>query len=88
MQGIRLHKRDESHDLLLEIARTPGAYGSTNAIDWYVCTPNGLAGNIGLHTVEEHEDGTITVTPSILVSGGSASKTWHGYLTRGIWREA
>lgn len=29
---------------------------------------------------EEHEDGTLSLTPSINVHG---SKAWHGYLTRG-----
>ena len=39
--------------------------------------------------VEEHEDGTISVTPSILVDGhNEGEKTQrHGYLTRGIWTE-
>lgn len=35
------------------------------------------------HSIVEHEDGTITVSPSILVTGG---EEWHGYLERGIWR--
>jgi hypothetical protein len=39
-----------------------------------------------LHTIVEHEDGTITVSPSILVTG-SHGKQWHGYLERGVWRE-
>lgn len=34
---------------------------------WAVCTPNGRIGSIAKHTVVEHEDGTITVSPSILV---------------------
>jgi hypothetical protein len=52
---------------------------------WYVCDPNGKVGRLADHTVTEHEDGTITVSPSILdpVPGG-----WHGFLERGEWRQA
>lgn len=35
------------------------------------------------HVVTEHEDGTITVEPSILCR----TCGWHGYLERGVWRE-
>lgn len=34
---------------------------------WSIVTPNGRHGSIAKHTVVEHEDGTITVSPSILV---------------------
>jgi hypothetical protein len=48
------------------------------------------------HTVIEHEDGTITVSPSILVGGSypfsppewAAKHTWHGWLEHGVWRTA
>lgn len=42
----------------------------------------------GVHEVIEHEDGTITVLPSILISNGNNTKGWHGYLERGVWRAA
>lgn len=49
------------------------------------------AGSVANHTVTEHEDGTITVSPSILITWYSydlgAETTWHGYLERGQWRE-
>lgn len=35
------------------------------------------------HEVTEHEDGTISVYPSILCRACG----WHGYLERGVWRE-
>jgi hypothetical protein len=38
------------------------------------------------HHVEEHDDGTITVTPSILQQWGDGGTIWHGFLTRGVWR--
>ena len=45
--------------------------------------PDDLLGNLSNHTVEEHGDGTITVTPSILVQ--NSSRQVHGYLTKGVW---
>jgi hypothetical protein len=60
---------------------------------WYCCTPTGRQGNVGAHKVEEHEDGTITVSPSILIRPIEAAELlpkgrdgWHGYLERGVWR--
>jgi hypothetical protein len=49
-----------------------------------------LAG-LSKHQVTEHEDGTITVSPSILVKGpwgpDRADHEWyHGFLERGVWR--
>lgn len=52
-----------------------------------------MIGNLELHTVREHEDGTISVRPgdgssnSILISG-SRGRKWHGYIEHGIWRTA
>lgn len=37
------------------------------------------------------DDGTVTVSPSIEqhpISGASSTPYWHGYLERGVWREA
>lgn len=53
---------------------------------WEAMTPNGLLGNLAQHDVVEHDDGTITVSPSILVDAPRES-SWHGYLERGVWRE-
>ena len=56
---------------------------------WWCMTPSNFIGNLSLHTVTEHDDGTITVSPSILVTEqiGGVERMWHGYLERGIWRE-
>jgi hypothetical protein len=61
---------------------------------WYCVTPDRndnddpMLGNLSKHSVIEHEDGTITVSPSILMGGqGTDCAIWHGYLERGIWRE-
>lgn len=89
MQGERLHKIDGEEDFLYRIAKNPGAYGTANGKDWFCTTPNGLFGSLIQHEVIEHEDGTITVSPSILVTSGAkkSEPTWHGWLERGIWRQ-
>src|SRR5712664_3962145 len=43
-------------------------------------------GNLGSHQVIEHDDGTITVSPSIGHSEPNVGY-WHGYLEAGIWRK-
>ncbi|HUY03303.1 MAG TPA: hypothetical protein VMV33_08455 [Rhodocyclaceae bacterium] len=64
-----------------------GEYGKWTDGTWFACTPNGHGANLGNHNVAEHDDGTVTVTPSILVGGSDTGPLWHGYLTRGVWRE-
>ena len=61
----------------------PGDYWRFEGV-WYGETPNGLTANLSGHTVTEHEDGTITVNPSILVNRGRPN-AWHGFLTKGVW---
>jgi hypothetical protein len=52
---------------------------------WYGVPPGtDLVANLSSHKVEEHDDGTITVSPSILV--GDGRKSWHGYLIHGVWK--
>jgi len=50
-----------------------------------------VTARLGKHSVAEHEDGTITVSPSILIWSnwgptGAYHEWWHGFLERGIWR--
>lgn len=89
MIGMHLHYIEGEEDFLWRIASTPGAYGSRNGTDWYCTTPNGLFGDISKHEVIENEDGTVTVSPSILVTSGMNHEepSWHGYLIRGVWKE-
>lgn len=87
MQGTRLHKIDGEQDFVYRIFKTAGAYGTANGKDWFCTTPNGMLGNLSGHQVTEHEDGTITVSPSILTQSQHQGKTWHGYLEKGVWRE-
>jgi hypothetical protein len=82
MIGRRVHNK-EPHEL------QPGDYGRW-AIDayWYAVPPGtDLLAGLAWHTVTEHEDGTITVSPSTLVQQPNAEPPqWHGFLERGVWR--
>lgn len=72
-------------------AFAPGDYGRHPGDgSWHARTPNGHLGNLSGHEVVEHEDGTISVSPSILVTTrehGADVELWHGYLERGVWRQ-
>lgn len=60
-----------------------GDYGKLNGV-WMAHAPGGGLGDLSQHDVVEHEDGTITVSSSILIENGKVQ--WHGYLERGVWR--
>lgn len=82
MQGKRIYLEGDDG-----VRLKAGEYGKHPGIGiWYACTPNGLMGNLSNHEVIEHEDGSITVSPSILVES-YGDDTWHGYLEHGVWRE-
>lgn len=49
---------------------------------WYAMDPTGVAGAVVEHAVVEHEDKSITCSPSLVMPSG-----WHGWLERGVWRE-
>lgn len=63
----------------------PGEYGIDNDGDWMGMTPNGHLANLSKHKVTEHDDGTISVEPSIKVRTQEET-LWHGWLTRGEWK--
>jgi hypothetical protein len=68
----------------------PGDYGKDDKGNWVCSTPNGLLGTLTLHNVVEHPDGTISVTPSILVTvreHGQDKLVYYGYLTKGVWSD-
>ncbi len=63
---------------------------------WILYTPNGYLCGIKKHKVTEHKDGTITVSPSILLRILKDPKNkkkkeyitlWHGFIIKGIWYE-
>jgi hypothetical protein len=82
--GVRLHSiKDDWSDLI------EGSYCKLPNGDWAIYSPGGTFGTISptVHTIVEHEDGTITVSPSILFKHGrKKTEGWHGYLEKGIWR--
>lgn len=76
----------------------PGDYGRIDG-DWYCRAPWNhspdtygprMQGNLRGHQVTEHEDGTITVSPSILINTiwgpDKTPYTWHGFLVAGVWQ--
>lgn len=64
-----------------------GDYCLRDGVVW-VHLPNGNGpARLGGWQHEEHEDGTITVSPSILAHEAADAAEWHGYLERGVWRE-
>lgn len=67
----------------------PGDYIRTADGTWMCRVPDPRfrqSGSLETHQVEEHNDGTITVIPSILHTEPDVGQ-WHGYLEHGIWRE-
>lgn len=64
-----------------------GGYWRTQGGTWMcgVPAPGFGVGNLTKHNITEHEDGTITVSPSILVETGDGRR-WHGFLVAGVWR--
>lgn len=82
IRSVPYHRRDDhegAHELEL------GEYMRDRDGRWWGCTPNGLLANLANHTVTEHEDGSISVSPSILVRQSGVGE-WHGFLERGEWR--
>ena len=71
----------------------PGDYGKDAQGRWFALPPDtDYGGGYGCYLnqpghgwqVEEHHDGTISVTPSIHVSPPNG---WHGFLEYGVWRK-
>jgi len=80
-QGVRRPDGTGPHEL------EPGDHAKHKG-QWFGRIPNGdlfLTANMANHSIEEHEDGTISVSPSILCD--NSKEYWHGFLTRGVWRE-
>jgi hypothetical protein len=92
--GARVYPEENGYLDAGKINR-PATYGrataervlGTRAGWWQVAAPDGSIGalNPGIHQIAEHEDGTITVTPSLDFSKRREG-AWHGWLTRGVFR--
>ncbi|WP_156718138.1 hypothetical protein [Nocardioides sp. Leaf307] len=59
---------------------------------WGFVSPDGIGiSTLALHTVREHDDGTISIRPgdgssnSVLHSGAPDGQTWHGYVEHNVW---
>jgi hypothetical protein len=89
LQGRRVDVDDDG--FMIDFGR-PGDYGHhertleqvhncADQLYWNVCAPDGSSCKLdpSVHVVEEHSDGTISVTPSIV------TKNWHGWLKHGVW---
>ncbi len=65
-----------------DYCKVPDGIDPRGAGVWYLMDPTGRVGALIplLHQVIEHEDGTITVKPSIIMPCG-----WHGFLVQGVW---
>ncbi len=85
MQGRRIESPYAADGGLVGDWPKPGEFFLYNG-QWRGVTPNGIEANLAAHSVTEHEDGTITVAPSIKADESSIG-VWHGYLERGVWRE-
>ena len=85
MIGRRIYPNEfiKIHDL------EPGDYAKANDGTWWLRCPNGTWGRLRstIHNITEHEDGTITASPSILCYSDKDVPGWHGYLEKGVWRE-
>jgi hypothetical protein len=96
-------RRIEHLDHTTEDGIKPGDYWKDDRGHWHVAAPvprddDGFLLSADVSTwdsVTEHEDGTITVSPSIFWGAGgypnsppewAAKHIWHGFLDRGIWR--
>ena len=78
MQGRRVDK-----DMWRNDPQPGDYYWSEHMGRWWVRDPLGRPGTLNpeLHAVTEHEDGTITVEPSIW----DYPDGWHGWLRQGVW---
>ena len=78
--GKRIYPNQNDH-----MFYKPGDYGFDDG-EWFARPPDRVSlGSLKNHEVIEHEDGTISVSPSILVEQGNVK--WHGYLKKGTWEE-
>ncbi len=94
MKGIRVYPNIDGW--LDPVAmEQPGAYGRSTSPQitpgspigwWEVTAPDGSMGTLNptIHTVTEHEDGAITVSPSIDFSKRRAG-AYHGFLRKCEW---
>ncbi len=81
LQGTRLNDNESPSN--------PGEYSKWSDGSWMLCLPTGIHGRINdkIWKITEHDDNTITVSPSIKTTCGDHKYDWHGFLEKGVWRE-
>jgi len=83
MKGTRVFANEKGYFPQLQ----PGEYAYSPIFrKWEICSPTGARCSLGPHKITEHDDGTITASPSILTTEREHGKAWHGYLEHGQWR--
>lgn len=55
--------------------------------NWILKTPSGVCATVKKEKITEHQDGTITISPTVYLFIDFDGKTWRGFLTKGVWRE-
>ena len=82
----------ERHDFAGQDLIPNNSYGLHKETGIWFVRIRGSLGNLGNHKVTVHKDGTITVSPSILISWsdsiGNRPNSIHGFLEHGEWRDA
>lgn len=83
MIGKRVYPHETGQ--LVKYLDQQGSYGHDASGEWWAHAPAPGCPIAALsdHQITEHEDGTISVSPSILWEG-----KYHGYLQRGVWIES
>lgn len=66
--------------------------GNLTGCVWGYVAPVGGVGTLALHTVREHDDGTVSIRPgdgssNSILHSGSRGETWHGYVEHNVWSE-
>lgn len=95
MQGVRKY-HNQPEPIPARVHLDPGEYCYLARYNlWLACSPNGHMCTLGrghppdvkgsTHSIVEHEDGSITVSPSILISNPQQGELYHGWLERGVW---
>lgn len=87
VQAVRLEELGDDADLPEDLDDSKVCYWQSPG-GWWIYLPGGGIGRLWAHSVAWHDDGTITVAPSIAMRGTNDGG-WkrHGFLERGIWRE-
>jgi hypothetical protein len=88
-EGSGVEARRVASDKAIVTDEAEIVYGKTDYGFWWISFPECGVGGLRNHTVTEHEDGTITVSPSIRMTGHKDGKPTerHGFLVRGRWHE-